>query len=135
MARRSKGVPQDPDYVPVRAEPAEEQLIRRRADNGKIVGYTAAEYGVRKDDGGGLLKPVNGSAGLLFLALLLTACMGGLVYFVVQVIIQNAWDIAGRVWWVFPACVFPFAVAWASYFQERKAEKLRKARNLARPVE
>jgi hypothetical protein len=126
-------MPQEPGYVP--NQPAEERVIHRLAENGDVVAYTAVEYGVRKDDGGGLIKPVNSSGGLLFLAILLTATMGGLVYFVVQVIIQDAWDIAGEVWWVFPACIFPFVAAWSSYLSERKAEKLRKARNLPRPVE
>jgi hypothetical protein len=133
VARRSEGVPQDPGYVPSR--PPEDQLIYRRAENGGTVGYTSAEYGVRKDDGGGLVKPVSSSGGLLFLAILLTACMGGLVYGVVQVAIQGSWHILGEIWWVFPACLFPFLVAWASYFKERRAEKLRRARNLSRPVE
>ena len=100
-----------------------------------MVGYTPAEYGVRKDDGGGLIKPVNKSGGLLALAVLLTACLGGLVYGVIQVAIQGSWHILGEVWWVFPACLYPFTVVWISYFKERRAEKLRKASNLARPVE
>ena len=133
MARRSEGVPQDPGYVP--SPRSDDQLIYRRAENGEMVGYTPDEYGVRKDDGGGLIKPVNSSGGLLFLALLLSVGMGVLVYFVVQVAIQGTWHIFGEVWWVFPACIYPFTFAWASYFKERRSEKLRKARNLARPVE
>lgn len=133
MARRSRDVRQEPGYVPY--QPPEERVLHRVGENGEVVAYTEDEYGVRKDDGLGVIKPVNSSGGLLFLAILLTACMGGLVYFVVQVILQNAWDIAGRTWWVFPACIFPFIVAWASYFKERKAEKLRKARNVPRPID
>ncbi|MEO3934168.1 hypothetical protein WMO79_15330 [Micrococcaceae bacterium Sec7.4] len=133
MAKRSQNVPQEPGYVPY--QPTDERVIHRLAENGELVAYTGKEYGVRKDDGLGVVKPVNSSGGILFLAILLTAGMGGLVYFVVQVIIQDAWDIAGRVWWVFPACIYPFVFAWASYFLERKAEKLRTARNLPRPVE
>lgn len=113
----------------------EEQLIYRRAENGEMVGYTPAEYGVRKHDGTGLVKPYNSSAGLLFLAVLLTACVGGLVYLVIQMALTNQWHILGSVWWVFPACLFPFLAAWAGYLSERKAEKLRSARNLSRPVE
>ncbi|MGP4031643.1 hypothetical protein [Pseudarthrobacter sp. 1C304] len=133
MARRSQGMPQEPGYTPGRT--GEESLLHRRAENGDMVAYTPDEYGVRKDDGVGVIKPVNSSNGLLFLAILLTVAMGGLVYFVVQVILQDAWAIAGEVWWVFPACIFPFAAAWYSYAKERKAEKLRQARNLPRPVE
>lgn len=132
MGKRSEGIPQDPGYVP---SPTEERLIYRRAENGKMVGYTPAEYGVRKDDGGGPLKPYNSSAGLLFLAILLTACVGGLVYGVIQLGLTDQWHILGSVWWVFPACLFPFLAAWAGYFTERKAEKLRSGRNLSRPVE
>jgi hypothetical protein len=133
VARRSQGVPQDPGYVPPGR--SDDQLIYRKAENGEIVGYTLAEYGVRKDDGGGFVKPVNSSSGLLFLAILLTACLGGLVYGVVQIAIQGTWHILGEIWWVFPACLYPFTFAWMSYLKERRAEKLRKARSLARPVE
>ncbi|MFJ5699489.1 hypothetical protein [Arthrobacter sp. NPDC093139] len=133
MARRSQGVPQDPSYVP--SDRSDDQLIYRRAENDEMVGYTPAEYGVRKDDGGGLIKPVNSSGGILFLALLLTVGMGVLVYFVVQVAIQGAWHMLGEVWWVFPACIYPFTFAWMSYLKERRAERLRKARNLSRPIE
>ena len=133
MARRSRDVPQDPWYG--QPLPGEPRVIVRTAENGETVAYTPEEYGVRKDDGLGIVKPVNSSGGLLFLAILLTAGMGGLVYFVVQVIIQDAWNIAGEVWWVFPACIFPFVAAWSSYLSERRAEKLRKARGLPRPVE
>ena len=100
-------MPQEPGYTPGRS--GEECLLHRLAENGDVVAYTAVEYGVRKDDGGGLVKPVNSSGGLLFLAILLTVTMGGLVYFVVQVIIQDAWDIAGEVWWVFPAWISPLS--------------------------
>lgn len=133
MARRSRDVPQDPGYVP--PGPPEARTRHRLADNGEVVAYTDEEYGVRKDDGLGVIKPVNSANGILFLAILLTIGMGGLVYFVVQIIRQDAWHIAGEVWWVFPACIFPFTAAWFNYFKERKAEKLRKARNLPRPIE
>lgn len=132
MARRSKDVPQEPGYVP--SQPTEPGVVHRLAEDGEMTAYTVEEYGVRKDRGLGIIKPISSSRGILFLAILLTVVMGGLVYFVVQVIIQDAWDIAGRVWWVFPACIYPFVVAWANYFQERRAEKLRHAANLPRPV-
>ncbi|MDP9694192.1 UNVERIFIED_ORG: hypothetical protein J2X79_001747 [Arthrobacter globiformis] len=133
MTKHSEGIPQDPGYVP--SPPSPEQLIYRRAENGEVVGYSPAEYGVRKDDGHGLVKPVNSSGGLLFLSILLTACLGGVVYGVVQVALTDQWHILGEVWWVFPACLLPFLAAWAGYFKERTAEKLRKARNLPRPVD
>ncbi|NUU30305.1 hypothetical protein [Arthrobacter sp. C9C5] len=139
MDRHNQNTPQDPARDGAQgghergAGPG--RPIRRRADNGELVAYSAEEYGVRKDDGLGVIKPVNSANGILFLAILLTIGMGGLVYFVVQIIRQDAWHIAGEVWWVFPACIFPFAAAWFNYFKERKAEKLRKDRNLPRPVE
>lgn len=132
MARRSKGVPQERDYVPYQRP--EERVLHRVGEHGEVVAYTEDGYGVRKDDGLGVIKPTNSAGGLLFLAILLAACMAGLIHFVVQVILQNAWDIAARTWWVFPACIFPFVVAWAGYFKERKAERLRRARNLPRPA-
>jgi len=133
VARRSSDVPQEPGYVP--SQTTDEKLIYRRAENGEVVGYSRAEYGVRKDDGRGLVKPVNSSGGLLFLSILLTVCLGGLVYGVVQVALTDQWHILAEVWWVFPACLFPFLAAWAGYFKERKAERLRRARNLPRPVD
>ena len=73
--------------------------------------YTDEEYGVGKDDGLGVVKPVNSSGGLLFLSILMTVFFGGMLYGVVQV------------------------AGWAGFFTERKAEKLRRARNLPRPIE
>lgn len=133
MARRSKGVPQDPGYVP--SQRSEDRLIYRRAENGDMVGYTPAEYGVRKDDGGGLLEPVNGSAGLLFLSILITISFGGMIYGLVQIAITGQWHILGDTWWMFLLIQIPLLAGWSGYFKERKAEKLRKARNLPRPVD
>jgi hypothetical protein len=114
---------------------ASERLIYRRAENGEMVGYTAAEYGVRKDDGGGLVKPVNSSGGLLFLAILMSLAFGGMLYAIVQMALTDQWHIFGEVWWWYVVVLYPLSAAWASYFSERKAEKLRRARNLSRPVE
>ena len=118
------------------SRPSGDQLIYRRAENGEMVGYTPDEYGVRKDDGGGLVKPVN-SSGRPALSRDPPHCLAWVacVYGVVRIAIQGTWHILGEVWWVFPACIYPFTFAWASYFKERRAEKLRKASNLARPVE
>jgi hypothetical protein len=133
VARRSEGVPQDPGYVPPR--PADDQLIHRRAENGEMVGYTPAEYGVRKDDGGGLVKPVNSSGGLLFLAVLASLFAGGVVYGLVRIALDGTWNILGEVWWVVPVGIIVPLAAWSAFAKERRAEKLRKARNLSRPVE
>lgn len=133
MAGRSRDVLQYPGYLPPR--PPEARVVHRLGENGEMTAYTAEEYGVRKDDGLGIIKPVNSANGILFLAILLTIGTGGLVYFVVQVALQGAWDTAGEVWWVFPACIFPFIAAWYNYFKERKAERLRKDRNLPRPAD
>lgn len=132
MGKRSEGVPQDPGYVPTRPE---EQLIYRRAENGEMVGYTPAEYGVRKDDGGGLVKPYNSSAGLLFLSVLMTALFGLMLYGIVQMAVTDQWHILGEIWWMYLIVLYPLLAGWAGYFKERSAEKLRKARNLSRPVD
>ncbi|KRE81356.1 hypothetical protein [Arthrobacter sp. Soil764] len=100
-----------------------------------MVGYTAAEYGVRKDDGGGLVKPVNSSGGLLFLAILISLAFGGMLYGIVQMALTDQWDIFGRTWWMYVVVLYPLFAAWTGYFSERKAEKLRASRNLPRPVE
>ena len=133
MARHSEGVPQDPGYVASR--PPAEQLIYRTAENGEVVGYTRAEYGVRKDDGGGLVKPVNSSGGLLSLAILASLFLGGIIYGLVRIALDGTWDILGEVWWTIPVGIFVPLAAWSAYAQERRAEKLRKARNLPRPID
>lgn len=133
MARRSRGVPQESGYVSY--QPPEERVLHRLAENGEIVAYTSEEYGVRKDDGGGFIKPVNSSWGLLFLAVLITIAFGGMLYGLVQIAITGQWDILGRTWWMFLVIQIPLLAAWAGYFKERKAEKLRRARNLPRPVD
>ena len=133
MARRSRDVPQEPGYVP--SQPSGENVIHRLAENGELVAYTAEEYGVRKDDGHGLVKPVNSSGGLLFLALLISLAFGGMLYGLVQIAVTDQWEIMGEIWWMFLVILFPLIASWSGYFSERKAEKLRKARNLPRPVE
>jgi len=133
VARRSPDMPQEPGYTPGRT--GEEGLIHRRAENGELVAYTAEEYGVRKDDGHGLVKPVNSSGGLLFLAVLASLFAGGVAYGLVRIAIDGTWEILGDVWWTIPVGILVPLVAWTSYAKERKAEKLRKARNLPRPVD
>ncbi|MET3933041.1 hypothetical protein ABIE00_001087 [Arthrobacter sp. OAP107] len=133
VARRSEGVPQEPGYVPSQAPDG--KLIYRRAENGETVGYTPDEYGVRKDDGHGLVKPVNSSAGLLVLAVLASLFTGGIVYGIVRIALDGTWGILGEVWWVVPVGIFVPLAAWSAYAKERRAEKLRKARNLPRPVD
>jgi hypothetical protein len=132
VGKRSEGIPQESGYVPPLPS---EHLIQRRAENGQMVSYTPAEYGVRKDDGGGVVKPFNSAGGLLFLAILVTICFGGMLYGLVQIAITGQWDILGRTWWMFLLILVPLLGGWAGYFKERKAEKLRRARNLPRPVE
>ncbi|MDQ0632969.1 hypothetical protein QFZ40_000878 [Arthrobacter pascens] len=131
MARRSNDVPQDPGYIP----PDRRDLVYRRAENGELIAYTPEEYGVRKDDGLGLIKPVNSSAGLLVLAVLITIGFGGMLYGIVQMAITDQWEILGEIWWMYLLVLIPLLAGWSGYFKERKAEKLRKAHNLPRPAE
>lgn len=133
MARRSRGVPQEPGYVPY--QPSERRVLHRLAENGEIVAYTDEEYGVGKDDGLGVVKPVNSSGGLLFLSILMTVFFGGMLYGVVQMAITDQWEILGRIWWMYLLVLYPLFAGWAGFFTERKAEKLRRARNLPRPIE
>lgn len=133
MARRSRDVPQEPGYVP--SGPKEAPVIHRLAENGEVVAYTAEEYGVRKDAGLGITEPTNSSAGLLSLAILITIAFGGMLYGVVQMAITDQWEILGEIWWMYLIILYPLHFGWASYLSERKAEKLRRARNLPRPVE
>lgn len=133
MARRSRDVPQEPGYTP---SPAPKEPVRHRlAENGEIVAYTDEEYGVRKDDGLGVIKPVNSSGGLLFLSLLMTALFGLMLYAVVQMALTDQWHIMGEIWWMYVLVLFPLFAGWAGFIKERKAEKLRKALDLPRPAE
>lgn len=107
----------------------------RRAESGELIAYTPEEYGVRKDDGLSLVKPVNSSAGLLVLAVLITLAFGGMLYGIVQMAITDQWEILADIWWMYLLILVPLVAGWSGYLKERKAEKLRKARNLPRPVE
>ncbi|HEY8701262.1 MAG TPA: hypothetical protein VIM08_09960 [Arthrobacter sp.] len=131
MARRSKDVPQDPDYI----APDRRKGSYSRAENGELAAYSPEEYGVRKDDGLGLVKPVNSSAGLLILAVLISLAFGGMLYGIVQMAITDQWEILGEIWWMYLLILVPLVGGWSSYLKERRAEKLRKARDLPRPVE
>ncbi|TQJ33385.1 hypothetical protein [Arthrobacter sp. SLBN-122] len=133
MARRSRRVPQEPGYVPYR--PPEKRTLHRLSETGEIVAYTDEEYGVRKDDGLGIVKPVNSSGGLLFLSLLMTAMFGLMLYGIVQMAVTDQWDILGRTWWMYLLVLYPLFAGWAGFFKERKAEKLRRSKNLPPPVE
>ncbi|WP_144671255.1 hypothetical protein [Arthrobacter sp. U41] len=110
-------------------------MKHRLAENGEIVSYTDEEYGVRKDDGLGIIKPVNSSGGLLFLSLLMSALFGLMLYGIVQMAVTDQWGILGEIWWMYLLVLYPLFAGWSGYFRERKAEKLRGARNLPRPVE
>lgn len=110
-------------------------MKHRLAENGEIVSYTDEEYGVRKDDGLGIIKPVNSSGGLLFLSLLMSALFGLMLYGIIQMAVTDQWGILGEIWWMYLLVLYPLFAGWSGYFRERKAEKLRGARNLPRPVE
>lgn len=133
MARRSQDVPQDPGYVPY--QPPEARVMHRLADNGEIVAYTDEEYGVRKDDGLGVVKPVNSARGLLLMALVASALDCLVLYGLVRIAIDGTWEILAETWWVLVVGVLVPGAFWSYYLKERKAEKLRSARNLPRPVE
>ncbi|TFD79165.1 hypothetical protein [Cryobacterium fucosi] len=47
----------------------------------------------------------------------------------------DQWEILGETWWWFVLVQVPLIASWAGYFSERKAERMRKARNLPRPTE
>lgn len=110
-------------------------MIFRRAKNGKMVGYTAAEYGVRKDDGGGELRPYNSSRGLLFLSILITLFGGFVIVGVGYLIVTAQWEQLGGVWLTVPLVTFPLVAGWSYYVKERRAERLRRERGLPTPVE
>ena len=110
MARRSRDVPQEPGYVPY--QPTEARLIHRLAENGEIIAFTDDEYGVRKDHGLGVIKPISSSNGLLFLAILLTAANGW------SGLLRRPSDRPGGVGW-------PTPCGWRSGFRERQIRRER----------
>ena len=88
------------------SSPWKRGLIHRRAENGEMVAYTAEEYGVRKDDGRGLVKPVNSSGGLLFLAILASLLRWrGRSTVSSRSPSRAPWEILGEIWWTIPACI------------------------------
>ena len=72
---------------------------------------------------------------LLFLAVLISLAFAGMLYGIVQMALTDQWHILGEIWWMYLLILVPLFAAWSSYFKERKAGKLRKSRNLPRPVE
>ncbi|WP_197515724.1 hypothetical protein [Arthrobacter sp. U41] len=100
-----------------------------------MVAYTEEEYGVRKDDGSGLVKPVNSARGLLLMAIVVSALDCLVLYGLIRIVIDGTWEILAETWWVLIVGIFVPWVCWSYYLQERRAEKLRAARKLPRPVE
>ena len=131
MARRSRDVPQDPGYVSY--QPTEARVIHRVAENGEVVAYTEEEYGVRKDDGSGLVKPVNSARGLLLMAIVVSALDCLVLYGLIRIVLDGTWEILAEAWWVLIVGIFVPWACWSYYLQERRAQKLRDARNLPRP--
>jgi len=131
VGRHDSHIPQDEGYVP---SPPEEQLIYSRAENGEVVAYSRDEYGVRKDDGWELVKPVNSTRGLLLLALVASALDCLVLYGLFRISVDGTWEILAETWWVLIVGIFVPWVCWSYYLQERRAQKLRDARNLPRLV-
>ena len=117
------------------SQPGTQHKIHRRSENGETVAYTPDEYGVRKDDGGGLVKPVNSSRGLLFMALFVSALDCLVLYGLIRIAVDGTWGILAETWWVLIVGVFVPWASWSYYLKERRAERLRDARGLPRPVE
>jgi hypothetical protein len=90
-------------------------------------GLTVEEYGVYKGSDGSLIKPINSTGGLLFLAILISAICS--VVFVLGLIVVST---PGTHNWVQVVIAFAVALllpptAWSYYFKERKASRLRRA--------
>ena len=131
MAGRSRGVPQEPGYIPY--QPTEARVVHRMAENGEMVAYTEEEYGVRKDDGSGLVKPVNSARGLLLMASVVSALDCLVLYGLIRIVLDGTWEILAETWWVLIVGIFVPWACWSYHFKERKAAKLRITRNLPAP--
>ncbi|NUP74586.1 MAG: hypothetical protein HOQ07_08055 [Sinomonas sp.] len=109
--------------------------VLRRAENGELVSYSRDEYGVRKDDGGGIVKPVTSVVGLLVLSLLLSAIACAAIVATAIMAAQSRWDVIAGAWWVYLAVAFATAAGWVNFAVEFRAAKLRKRRGLPRPID
>lgn len=93
----------------------------------KRQGLTVEEYGVYKGSAGSVIKPINSTGGLLFLAILISAiCSLVLVLGIIVVTTPGTHN------WVQVVIAFAVALllpptAWSYYFKERKASRLRRA--------
>lgn len=88
-------------------------------------GLTVEEYGVYKGDVGSAVKPINSAGGLLFLSILITLIMTVVTVLIVKLFTDGTEEPNQIVFaaafglWIVPT-------AWAYYFKERKAARLRK---------
>ena len=109
------------------------------SEDAKRRGLSPEEYGVYKGDVGSVVAPVNSAGGLLFLAILLTI-IGTFLLVMVGVLIAQANGLIPRnpddrelspVEWGFFVLAMAFVpVSWRYYLVERRAQKLRMARDL-----
>lgn len=93
----------------------------------KRQGLTVEEYGVYKGSAGSVIKPINSTGGLLFLAILISAVCA--FVFVLGIIVVTT---PGTHNWVQVVIAFGVAIllpptAWSYYLKERKASRLRRA--------
>lgn len=90
-------------------------------------GLTVEEYGVHKGDVGSAVKPINSASGLLFLSILITLIMTVVAVLFVKLFADGTEEpnwiqlvfVAAFGLWIVPT-------AWAYYFKERKAARLRR---------
>lgn len=105
---------------------------RRAQEDAAARGLTREEYGVYKGDYGAVVQPINSVGGLLFLAILLTACAGTIVVATIVSIVAPGdtpqsrfdplmlgYDALG---------VLVAGLGWGYFLKELKASRLRKAR-------
>ena len=90
-------------------------------------GLTVEEYGVYKGDVGSVVKPVNSAGGLLFLSILITLIMTVVAVLLVKLVVDGTeepnW---GQIVFAVAFGLWIVPTAWAYYFKERKAARLRK---------
>jgi hypothetical protein len=117
-------------------EPADQpRRLRRLAEDGTYVDYSPAEYGVRKDSGGGFIAPITSVLGLAFLTLLATIGVVVAVVATVYMVVTDQANVIAASWWVYLAVAFVAWAAWSSFLTELRAARLRARRGLPRPVE
>jgi hypothetical protein len=124
-----------PDEPTGPLHPDQPRRFRRLSEDGTYVDYSQAEYGVRKDSGGGFVAPITSVLGLAVLAVLASIGAAVILGATVYLIATGQAGTIAEIWWSYVIVGFVTVAAWVSFTTELRAARLRARRGLPRPVE